>query len=174
MKKHMLFMFVALCLAGTVTSGWSQTDAKALDVSANISSLFQIVNLNPTSVNFGNSLNVGDESFVPLGFDVKTNKGSEWTIVMQADAPHLADNSASIPVGSFRYNVSGGAGVKVPAGGALGNVPATPSTIYTSDLSEYTTNPAVGIGLGLVLNIPLNQKSGAYVTTLNLSLVDAF
>ncbi len=175
MKKNIARMIATtLAVTGFSAFGWCQRSEKTAPVSVSVSDNFNLnlVAPNASGINFGPH-SVGDEMFDTIGLSVNANHGISWTLTLSA-APltNTDDNTTTIPGAGFNYNIAGGNGTHVPASG-VAPVPASETTIYTADASEYNSS-GLGFGLGIKVNIPNTQKSGPYSTTLNLALVDTF
>ena len=165
---------IAILTMLACSNAWAISDLKTAAVSVSVSNHFSLTLTGPNAagINFG-AKNGGDSDYQVIGLSVEDNHGMVWTIALSGTPlTHVQDGVTQMPASALKYNISGGAGVAVPASGVL-NVPATPTTIYTAALAEWNSI-GLALGLGIELNVPLTQKNGDYSTILNITLSDAF
>jgi len=168
-------MIAGLGLACLKCQGWGASDPKSVAVDIEVAPLFSfaLTGSNAGGIDLG-SANPGDTVSDSVGLDVSTNHDLVWTVSLDAFPLIHSDGVTAIPGSAFVYNITGdGTGTYNPAAGGDATIPVTPTTIYTSGASENTILSLLS-SLGIRVNIPADQKTGSYTTTLNISLLDAF
>lgn len=175
MKKSIavLLMVGMVALAG---KAFAASDNETAGVNLSVNSVFALTLTggNAGGFNFG-ARNAGDTFFDILGLNVVANKGAEWTLTLNAAALTHSDSVTTMPAGSFKYKIAGpgGIGTYVPDNDVTEtNMPASATTIFTAGSGVFNT-AGTDFNLVIVVNIPAAQKTGAYSSTLNISLVDA-
>jgi hypothetical protein len=168
-KTSLLLIALAAWSAALPVPVLPAQDAHSVRMRLKVKEKFH-VRIDCDDIDFGD-VHQGDKSRREhLHFYATTNHGVEWAIQIQGEPLRHEDGHSTVPRDDFRYVLT-----QTPGhGGHPGEsrpVPGAMTTIYTADPSHFVTENAP-FGLGFDVNVPHNQKSGRYNSTLTIRMVD--
>ncbi len=104
-------------------------------------------------------------------FSASSNHGAGWSIQIQSDPLRKEGDGKTIPQQNFSYAVQQSPSGNAPSRGAFSPVPSSMTTIYSAD-KEHATVTDAEFNLAFKVDVPREQQTGRYSTTLYIRLAD--
>lgn len=167
--KKIIAIAIVLLMAGVA---YAASDSEPIATSVNVTSDFYI-DVNAAVANFGNVAQGGAAAApITIGVTCYSNTGKAWSVNVAGPALTHTDLVSTIP--SSNLNIYGA------KSGGIGDVPlamqsATPLPAIAANIYEAAAPALGGAGWNLhlpAMTVPLDQKAGAYSTTITLTMTE--